>query len=234
VADNVTVANPTLTNYVVATDDAGTAHVALVKLASQANGSLALVPGDAIDGPYVKLGNVSIASTSAARSLATYLTDSDGAALSFATPTVTSAVPSLFTSALAAGQTMDSTVLSFTSAAVSAGGTGHVLKWMLYDDSNNGAAMDLWLFDATVTPSAEGKVHSITDADMDNCVGVLRSTEGQWMPSGGGQVMTARLAPPLPYKLASGTTLFGVLVSQASTATYGASDVEVRLHVARD
>jgi hypothetical protein len=234
VADDVTVDNATLNDFTVATDDAGGTHVQLFKFASQANASKALVPGDAIDGPYFQLGNISIASTAISRSIHTRLTDSDGNALSFAAPTVVSATPTVTTSVVAAGQTMTAAAFQFASATVSPGGTGHILKWNVYDDSNNGAAIDLWLFDATVTPSAAAKVHSITDADMDNCQGVLRTVDGTWMPSGGGRVFTERLAPPLPYKLAAGTALFGVLVSQASSATYGASDIEVKLHVMRD
>ena len=163
----------------------------------------------------------------------TAIVDSDGARVGFAAPAVLSATPTLDTSAYAANDSMDTTVLSFTSATVGSGGSGHILRMTVVDASDQGVDMKVHFFEASVTPAAENDEHSLSDADAANYIGTISTSDGTWQDHTLNQTCTVTPAPPLPYKVDDGTTLFGVLVSEGA-GTYAANAVTIKLHVVKD
>ena len=231
-ADDPTIDNGSLTDYDVSADFTGTAYVQRVKLTYSADGSDTHVPADA-DGLLVNAGGSITATGGTLEGLAVALIDDAGDQLTFAAPAVLSVTPTLDTSAYADADSMDTTVLSFANAAAVTGGTGHVLRMTIVDASDQGIDMKLHLFSASVSPAAENAAHSLSDADAAKYIGTISTTSGTWQDHTLNQTCSVTPAPPIPYKLDSGTTLFGVLVSEGA-GTYAADGVTIKLHVLKD
>ena len=99
------------------------------------------------------------------KAIATAIIDSAGDQVSFAAPAQLSVVPTLDTGAYASGDSMDTTVLSFTSAVTASGGSGWITAARFIDKDDQGVDMSLYLYDSSVTPASENAAHSLSDAD---------------------------------------------------------------------
>lgn len=163
------------------------------------------------------------------------LYDSDGDQLTFASPArIAASGGTVQTSAYAAGDNMSATIHSFAAAAATSAGSGWITKFMLLDKDGEGANWQYYFLNASLTPNAAGTAFSLSDADAEKIEGVVDTTNGEWFAYGGGSVCQVILAPPIPYKLASGTTLYGV-ARALGTPTYTAgTDLVAYVHVLRD
>jgi hypothetical protein len=277
-ADGVTLP---ATGAAVATDETGSGHVQIIKLAISTDGSATLIPAEATNGLDVDvtrvipgtsathLGKAEDAAhasgdtgvmalavrrdTAAASSdtdgdyeplstdengqlrTATVIKDSSDNALSFAAPLVVSVTPTLDTSAYAAGDCMDTTILSFSGAAAVSGGSGHILRMTVIDDDDLGASGDfkVHFFESSVTPATENAAHSLSDGDADEYIGTISTESGTWQDHVNNQTVTVVCSPPIPYKLDSGTTLFGIPVA-IDGQTHTASGLEIKLQLLLD
>ena len=230
--DNVTIDNGGLSDFEASTDDASSGHIQRVKLTYSADGDDTHIPADA-DGLLVNTGATVSTTGGTNEGIGSFLIDTDGDALSFAAPAVISTTPTLDTSAYADGDSMDTTVLSFTTAAAVSAGSGHILRMTVVDESDQGIDVKVHFMSGAVTPATENAVHSLSDADANKYIGTLSTSSGTWQDHANNQTCTVTPAPPMPYKLDSGTTLYGVLVSQGA-GTYAADGLVIKLQVLKD
>lgn len=120
--------------------------------------------------------------------------------------------------------------MEFALAGRENGSTGWVLGALLENNVAESIAMELWLFDATVTPPADSAAWTISDADAKKCIGVLKFAAADWCLSAlNGVVRTAPAAIPFTCAPTS-QSLYGCLVARGTLT--GA--VTVRLNIAQD
>lgn len=142
---------------------------------------------------------------------------------------VVSATPTIDAGAYTAGDSLHTTVISFADA-VGASLSGFVEKMIVVDNAVQSRPLELWLFNATVTPAAALDPHSISDADAAKCIGVIYS--GPYYASALNSVSVAK-GVGLAIACAA-TTLYGILVTRG-TPTYGATDaLTVSLQISQD
>jgi hypothetical protein len=159
------------------------------------------------------------------------LKDSTDAALSFAAPAVLSATTTdAETTALDAGDSIHDTILSFSNAAVSSGGTGHIVRALLVDADDQGVEADLYLFSGSVTVPASDAAWSLSDSDAAKLIDTI--TFSSFEDHANCRTSVVRPSPPVPY-VCDATTLFGHLVTRG-TPTYTASGLTVKLQVIKD
>lgn len=124
--------------------------------------------------------------------------------------------------------------LSITSAARFSGGSLVVENVVLADKAAALTDVDLWLFGADPASSTftDDAAFTIADADLAKVVGVLNVSLAYAAVNNG----VLQYTPPagLPVVLASGTTLYGVLVTRAAATLASTSDVTVILTVRQD
>lgn len=101
---------------------------------------------------------------------------------------IASAGLTIATTAYSANDQMG-TIMDFASAVRTAGGTGTVLTATLVDKAKIVGAIDLYLFDRSVTLAADNAVADISDADMLFCLGKI--------------TFPPPLKPPLPTPLSA-------------------------------
>jgi hypothetical protein len=120
------------------------------------------------------------------------------------------------------------TPISFTSAARTSGGGGKIVSLTISDPAaSTAAALELWLFNATVTVPNDSAAWNLSDADGLKCVGVISiPTTAQFLSSATSVMNVNNIN--LQYSCAA-TTLFGALVTRGSP-TYTGS-LQVRLEV---
>jgi len=230
--DNITIDNGGLADFETSTDYATSGHIQRVKLTYSADGSDTHIPADA-DGLLVNTGASVTATGGTLEGLGVALIDGDGDQVTFAQARVVSATPTLDTSAYAAGDCLDTTVLSWTNAAAIAAGAGHILRMTVIDDADQGIDLTVHFFEAAVTPAAENAVHALTDADAGQYIGSISTSSGTWQDHVNNQTVTITPAPPLPFKLDSGTTLYGIAVTEGAP-TYAADSLEIKLQITPD
>jgi hypothetical protein len=141
---------------------------------------------------------------------------------------VVSATPVISTSAYATGDAVGA-VMSFASATRVAAGSGVVESVTITDKAKQSANLDLLLFDTnpSVAPT-DNAACVIADADLLTCVGVIPVTNHYTLDDNG---LSCARAVGLGFKLAAGTTLYGVLVVRNAPTYATASDLQVRLAI---
>ncbi len=142
---------------------------------------------------------------------------------------IVSAIPVVSTTpAYTAGDAVGA-VLSFASAVRVSAGSGYIESVTITDLAKQSASLDLFLFDANPSvPPTDNDPADIADADLVTCIGVIQVTGHHTANDNG--VSCAR-AVGLGFKLASGTTLYGMLVTRSTPTFASVSDLTVRLAV---
>lgn len=121
--------------------------------------------------------------------------------------------------------------LEFPNAVRSAGASGVVLSAVLIDDAKVVGAVDLYLFDRSVTPAADNAAAAFSDADMQFCLGVLSFPAPEQTANNGVATIEASGLAIVP----NATSLYGCLVAQAGHTFFGAADdLTVALVIAQD
>ncbi len=123
------------------------------------------------------------------------------------------------------------TPISFANAVRTSGGSATLRSVTISDPAaSTAAALELWLFNATVTPPADSAAWALSDPDGLLCVGVVPiATTAQFLSSATGVMHVGNLG--LQYHCAA-TTLFGALVTRG-TPTYTGT-LQVKLDVEYD
>lgn len=259
-ADNATVDNGGLTDFVVAADDDGTALVQWVKVKFGADGSFTAVDATnplpstavgtiaedaAISGNPVRVGvrgsSAVPTAMSADNDFVTPWADRSGALAVIPQPRIAylSATPTIATSGYVAGDRVG-TVMTFTGAALATGRGGQILQAVLTTRAPTAInALELWLFAVSPTiASADSAAFDLTDANLEAAVplGVITFTGTDYCASTSNAVCTGvpeTPGAPLPSYVTSGSAnIFGVLVARTVAAQYaGTTDIVVALTV---
>ena len=154
--------------------------------------------------------------------------------------TVLSATPTISTTPVYSTGDSVGGLLSFTNAVAYSGGSGVIENVLVKDLAKQNAELDLILFDTnpTNTSPSDNAALDVHDTDLATIITVINisvyaefsdNSIGQSYPVGG-----------LPFKLTSGTTLYGLLVNRTSTSPptvpqYSTtSDISVRLVIRQD
>jgi len=195
---------------VVATDEVnmggGLAHVQLMKLVSATDGGTERVAASTARGLHVD-----------PRPLVVTLSD-------------TSAGLTTATTAYVLSDQLG-TELEFASAVRATGGTGIITSAVLLDKANIVAGIDVFLFNATVTPASDNAANSFSDTDMAKCVGVL-SLSGSFNSALNRIVMASNV--PVPFSCAA-TSLFAHMVTRSDHTFFGAvGDLVLTLQIEQD
>lgn len=116
------------------------------------------------------------------------------------------------------------TPISFANAVRTAAGSATLRSVTISDPAaSTAAALELWLFNATVTPPADSAAWNLSDADGLKCVGVVPiPTTAQFLSSATSVMHVGNLG--LQFHCAA-TTLFGALVTRGSPTYTGTLQV---------
>lgn len=157
------------------------------------------------------------------------LYDSDGDQVSLAPPVNITATLTNGTAAYSVGDTMG-TAITLAGAAIESGGLGHIIGARCFVTSNVAAEdLRLWVFDTTVTPSADNAAFNITTTDIVKTQGIISFED--WYDGGTAHVSVGRLTPvghPLAYVATGSTNLYAVMESRG-TGTYSTATVSIEL-----
>lgn len=143
--------------------------------------------------------------------------------------TAPGSTPTVSTTAYASGNVVGS-LITFTGAARLAAGSGLIQAASVMSKSAQTAALDLLIFSANPSASTftDKAAVAINAADLDKLVGVIHLTD--WSALGTASIAQA-VGGGLPFKLASGTSIYGVLVARAAITLASTSDLTPSLRI---
>lgn len=120
------------------------------------------------------------------------------------------------------------TPISFANAVRTSAGSATLRSVTISDPAaSTAAALELWLFNATVTPPADSAAWDLSDANGLKCVGVIAiPTTAQFLSSATGVLHVGALG--LQFHCAA-TTLFGALVTRGSPTYTGTLQVTLEI-----
>lgn len=152
------------------------------------------------------------------------------------TQAAVSASPTCDTSAYADGDLIGGK-LSFSSAVRASGLSAIIGQALLVDQAKQQANIDLVLFNAdpSGTTFTDQAAFDVADADIDKICAVIRfGTYGDWVPFNDNAI--AQYTPPagIPFKLATGTTLYGAIVSRGTPTFAASTDLKAILSLIQD
>lgn len=135
------------------------------------------------------------------------------------------------TAILASGDIIADTQVLSTSAMRQIDGTGKIISVAVFDEDDQGTAIDLLFFDALVSLGTENSAPSVTDANMRNFLGSVSVAAADFIDYGG--VRTAFKADLcIPVKAGSGVqTLWVAAICRSGTPTYTASGIKLRVGI---
>jgi hypothetical protein len=122
--------------------------------------------------------------------------------------------------------------MTFNSCARVAGGTGLVTSCMLIDYGSQSVAGELWLFDGSVVPPADSAAWTLSDADMQKCIGIIPFAT--FYASALNTVSYGIPALAIGFKCGSALReLYGCFVTRGSP-TYATGNLTFKLNVLQD
>lgn len=123
------------------------------------------------------------------------------------------------------------TPITFAKVALHDGGSGTIMSAVLTDYAVQSVAMELWLFDTTITPPADSAAWTITDAEAATCIGVIPFST-YYASAANSVSYVANVG--LPFKCgASADDIYGALVTRGAPS-YASGDLTVRLFIFQD
>lgn len=135
-------------------------------------------------------------------------------------------------SAYAAGNVVGG-LLTFANA-VRVGKTGGTINSVIITDkSGSQVQFDLWLFDSnpTATTVTDKTLLTVNAVDLVRSIGFV--SINAWCPANAGGAIGQGLLD-LRFALATGTTLYGILMTRGTPTFASVSDVQVRLVISQD
>lgn len=123
-------------------------------------------------------------------------------------------------------------LMTFANAARSSGGSGIVQAVQIEDKGQQLAALDLVLFDRSITAPTDNAIFAPTDTELGYCVGVVPILAGDYADLSTNAVAN-RSGLGLEFVL-NGTDLFGVLVARGTPTYTSTGDLVVSLSILQD
>lgn len=155
----------------------------------------------------------------------------DGALLDGSTRLVT-VTPTISTSIYASGDEVGG-LMTFTSILPDAVLGGQIVSAAIVDKAAQNAALDLFIYDRSITVAADNAATSVSDADALFCQGVISFSAGNYASPGANSI-AVRSGVGIAVKANASGHLYGHLVVRG-TPTYAAtSDIQVTLAVKAD
>ena len=172
----------------------------------------------------VKSGTVTTVSTlSAITAGETHIGLVTGAGISISvTPTISAAA--IYAAKDAVGGEM-----TFANAVRVAAGSAMINTVIIADNDDEKAALELWLFSATVAEAADNAAMDFTDAELLTCVGVIPISAGDYFSIADNGVACVR-GVGLQFKCAA-TSLFGQLKCTGTPTYTAVGDLTVTLGI---
>lgn len=165
------------------------------------------------------------------------LIDSTGSAVTFASDITIEATPSIDASAYSDGDNLDGAIISWANATIVSGGSGYIDHVQVIDKSDSGGGgknMVMVFCRSSITPNAQNAAFTLSDAQLEEVATSVTTADADWYDLGDGRIAEVDVSPPRPFKVTTGTTLYGV-VKLVGAWTFGStSDVIIRLHVVRN
>ena len=129
--------------------------------------------------------------------------------------------------------------LAFTHATAGAGETGVLELIRLVDRAQQMQAIDLVLFDQAFTATADNAVFDPSDADLENCLGVINIAAADYFNFNDNAVAVVTPMSPLgwgfPIQTVGSDILYGQMVVRTGPPTFVAtSDLRLRCTFRRD
>ena len=122
-------------------------------------------------------------------------------------------------------------LLTFANAARFSGGGGISKNIIIIDDDKESGALELWLFNQTFTATADNAPWDPSDTDLENCIGVISTVNGDWFAAADNQVADIEVSKR--YDL-TGTSMFGQLVTRGTQTYTATTDLTVKIALLRD
>lgn len=122
-------------------------------------------------------------------------------------------------------------LLTFASAARGVGRGGLVKKVVISDNGKQSVALDLVLYDTTITAPTDNAAFDPTDAENLTCVGHISIGAANYASLNDNSVATVE--SDLAYTC-TGTSLFGALVTRGTPTYVATNDITVRITVLRE
>ncbi len=142
--------------------------------------------------------------------------------------TASAGTPAVSTTAYASGNVVGG-LLTFAGAARVAAGSGLIQAASVVSKSAQSADLDLLIFAASPTSTLTDKTAlALSATDLDKLVGVIRLTG--WTALGTPSIVQA-VSAGLPFKLAAGTSLYGVLVARAAMTLASTTDLAPSMRI---
>lgn len=143
---------------------------------------------------------------------------------------VTSTALTIATTTYSAGDQVG-TLFTFANAARTTGGGGTIVGMTLIDSGDVLGAVDVAVFDSSVTLAADNAAFAISDADANKAVALIQL-------SGSVDIGSNRIAQAtnlaVPYVCNGGTSLFGAVITRSNNAVFAANtDIQLVLYVER-
>ncbi len=143
--------------------------------------------------------------------------------------TASAGTPAVTVAAYASGNVVGG-LLTFAGAARAAAGSGLIQAASVISKIAQTAILDLLIFSANPTSSTftDKAALAVNAADLDKLVGVIHLTD--WTSLGTPAIVQA-VSAGLPFKLATGTSLYGVLVARAAMTLASTTDLAPSLRI---
>jgi hypothetical protein len=122
--------------------------------------------------------------------------------------------------------------LEFANAVRATPLSGIIQSITVIDDGNQAAELVLTLFDQAFTATGDNAAFDPTDADLQNCIGIVRINTADYQSFADNCVATT---PPigLPIVLAA-TTLYGQLMCVGAPVYTATDDLTIKVHIIQD
>ncbi len=123
-------------------------------------------------------------------------------------------------------------LLTFANAVRWSGGSGTIRAVILRDLDQELAAMDLCLFNASVTVAGDNSAFDPTDAELLTAIATIPISGGNYADFTDNAV-AAISDLNIPFRVAA-TSMYGVLVARSTPTYTGTSDISVTLVIVQD
>ena len=142
--------------------------------------------------------------------------------------------PTITAGAYSANDTVGG-LLTFPLAArtnISEGGS-ILTNVLIIDDAGQDAELELWLFNQTFTAIADNAAWAPSEADLENCIGVVSTSGSTWRAAGTPSVCQIECTRRIDL-VAGGTSLFGQLVTRGTPTFAATDDLTIKIKLLQD
>lgn len=124
-------------------------------------------------------------------------------------------------------------MIAFVNAARFGGGGGVIKSLFMIDDVRLQDNSEVWLFDQAFTSPGDKNPWVLTEADAENCIGVVNLADGVWYDGGGAGSDVCDVELAKRYDV-TGTSLFAQIVTRGVPAYTAIDDLTLKLGLLQD